>query len=214
MPDKKANRILILLTIVTIVLAVFTYPLLPEQVASHWNADGQVNGYMSRGWAVAMAPIIMLVLLVLHFIIPRIDPMKQNIAEFKPQFNRFWVGLFVFFFYVFSLTLLWNLGVHFDFGYALVPAMALLFYFLGEFIEKSKRNFFMGIRTPWTLSSDTVWGKTQSLGGKMFKLSGILTLLGGMISGRVAFAVMIASVITSVIVSTVYSYLVFKKENK
>ena len=79
--------------------------------------------------------------------------------------------------YIYALTLLWNLG-YTDFGMsrAMLPAMGLLFIFIGYMLRKAKRNFFIGIRTPWTLSSDKVWDETHRLGAILFMISGVLAL--------------------------------------
>jgi uncharacterized membrane protein len=180
-------------------------------VATHWNASGEVDGYMSKFWGIFMVSIIMTLFYALYVVIPRIDPRAQNIAEFRKTFNLFWVGLFVFFFYISALSNVWNLGVRFDFTQAIVPAIGMLFYFIGNLMLSTKRNSFMGIRTPWTMASDVVWDKTHKLGGGLFKLTGILTLGAGLISGLVAFVTLITAVVLSAVISVVYSYKVFKK---
>lgn len=211
MSNIKTHIILIALIVIQVVLGVYLYPYFPDMVATHWNAEGVVDGYMQKFWGVFLVSIIMIVLYALYAVIPRIDPRAQNIAEFRKTFNLFWVVLFVFFFYIAALSNVWNLGVPFDFTQAIVPAIGMLFYFIGNLMLNTKRNFFIGIRTPWTLSSDTVWEKTHKLGGGLFKLSGILTLGAGLIGGPVAFATLITSVVLSSIISVVYSYKVFKK---
>jgi len=79
--------------------------------------------------------------------------------------------------YVYALSLLWNIGSRFDISRMLMPAIAVLWYVLGSVLQQSKRNWFMGIRTPWTLSNDVVWHKTHQLGGKLFKLSALIVLV-------------------------------------
>lgn len=211
MSNIKTHIILIALIITQVVLGVYLYPYFPDMVATHWNAEGVVDGYMSKFWGVFLISIIMIVFYALYVVIPRIDPRAQNIVEFRKTFNLFWVVLFVFFFYIAALSNVWNLGVTFDFTQAIVPAIGMLFYFIGNLMLNTKRNFFIGIRTPWTLSSDTVWEKTHKLGGGLFKLCGILTLGAGLISGSVAFITLITSVVLSSVISIVYSYKVFKK---
>ena len=91
--------------------------------------------------------------------------MKANIAKFRGAFNLFIVFMTLFLMYVQGLTLAWNLGfTHFKMSKSLLPAVGLLFIMIGFMIRKAKRNFFIGIRTPWTLSSDKVWDETHRVG--------------------------------------------------
>jgi uncharacterized membrane protein len=92
----------------------------------------------------------------------------------------------------------------------MVPAFAILFYYAGILIEKSKRNYFIGIRTPWTLTSDEVWDKTHRLGGKSFKAAGIASL-AGLLFPKIAFYLVIGLVLTAAIISVVYSYLIWRQ---
>ena len=142
-------------------------------MASHWGVNDQVNGTMSRFWGAFLMPLMSLAMLGLFLLIPAIDPLKANIAQFRGPFNLFIVLMIVFLTYVHGLTIAWNLGyTGFQMSTALLPAMGLLFIFVGYMLAKAKRNFFIGIRTPWTLSSDTVWDKTHALGSKLFIASG------------------------------------------
>jgi uncharacterized membrane protein len=109
----------------------------------------------------------------------------------------------------------WNLGWS---GYrmstAMLPAIGLLFIFTGYMLTQAKRNFFIGIRTPWTLSSDTVWARTHSLGGKLFIASGILALIGGLFGGMTAFWFLFVPLIGSTVFLVVYSYVLYRQETK
>jgi uncharacterized membrane protein len=130
---------------------------LPDSMASHWNVNDQVDGYMSRFWGVFLLPLITLGMLALFLVIPAIDPLKANIAQFRDAFNLFIVLMVAFMAYVYGLTLAWNLGyTGFKMSGAMLPALGLLFIFIGFMLRQAKRNFFIGIRTPWTLSSDRV----------------------------------------------------------
>jgi uncharacterized membrane protein len=118
---------------------------------------------------------------------------------------------FAFFAYIFGLTLAWNFGYIFNFTTAIIPAMAVLFFFIGFFLEKLKRNWFVGIRTPWTLSSDIVWEKTHKLGGNLFKIVALISLTGLFFKGGVVVAVMVVPAIIVAIVAIIYSYIEYKK---
>jgi len=208
----KKIRIVILLIIVASFLAGFyLYPYMPEKIASHWNIQGDVDGYMSKFWGVFLMPIISLAMFLLFLFIPKIDPMKENIKKFREYFDIFILLIIVFFLYIYILTILWSLGWRFNMSQLIAPAMGVLFFYTGELIGKSKRNWSIGIRTPWTLSSDAVWDKTHKLGAKLFKISGVIALLG-FIFPDFAFYFVLIPVIFSAVYSFIYSYLEYQKE--
>jgi uncharacterized membrane protein len=94
----------------------------------------------------------------------------------------------------------------------LSPAFAVIFYYAGVLTQNAHRNWFVGIRTPWTLSSVTVWQKTHKLGGKLFKLTALLSLFGTVLP-QLAIYLIMAPVIFTTITVFVYSYLEYQKEN-
>jgi uncharacterized membrane protein len=117
--------------------------------------------------------------------------------------------------YVHALTLRWNLGyTDTGIGKAMLPAMGLLFIIIGSLLRKAKRNFFIGIRTPWTLSSDTVWDKTHQLGAVLFMISGVLAVIGGFFGGMVAFWMLMAPLMGSTIFLLAYSYVLYRQETR
>jgi uncharacterized membrane protein len=115
-------------------------------------------------------------------LIPRIDLLKVNIERFKRFYYGFVIILLLFLFYLYLLTILWNLEIGFSTMQLLVPALAVLFYCCGILVEKAKRDWFIGIRTPWTLSSEAVWNKTHRIGRNLFKAASVVVLLGRVFS--------------------------------
>lgn len=197
------------------IVASIAYPTLPNQIASHWNTVGEADGYMDKFIGTFLLPIIMTVLLGLYTIVPKVDPLKENIESFRAYYNGFWIFFFIFFAYIFGLTLAWNLGYSFNLITAMTPAFSLMLYTVGVLVENAKRNWFVGIRTPWTLSSDTVWQKTHQLGGKLFKVAALLPLIAlftkdeSLIVGSLSASALIAGLIP-----IVYSYFVYRAEQK
>ena len=188
------------------------YPMLPNPVASHWGANGEVNGYMSSFWGAFLIPLMTLGLFLLFWAIPNIDPLKANIATFREIYNVFILVFILYMAFIHGLTLAWNLGyTNFDMGQAILVAAGLLFIFIGFLIGKAKRNFFIGIRTPWTLSSDTVWAKTHQLGKVVFIILGILTIFTAPL-GQNGVWVFMAILLIGVFIPIVYSYMLWKRE--
>lgn len=201
----------LLVTLVCFAAASYFYPLLPEKVASHWNAAGEVDGHMSRFWGAFLAPVIMTGMLMMFWLIPRIDPRRRNIQEFFGAFKTFIALVFLFFAYVYALTLWWNLGGQFNLAKFLVPALAGLFYAAGDLVAQAKPNWFVGIRTPWTLENENVWNKTHALGGKLYKLCGLLALLALFWPGR-AFVLVVVLIVGVSLFLMVYSYVEYTRQ--
>ena len=207
---SKSTLAIILIILSSFIIAIALYPIMPESMASHWNAEGVVNGYINKFWGLFLMPLIFLILFCVFIIIPKIDPLKDNIAKFRSSFERFVVLIKLFLFYIYILTIFWNLDFKFDMVTAMIPAFAILFYYIGVMTGKAKRNYFIGIRTPWTLSSDEVWDKTHALGGKLFKAAGVISL-AGLFFPKIAFCFVIIPVLLSALISATYSYFVWKK---
>ncbi|HLO15945.1 MAG TPA: SdpI family protein [Anaerolineales bacterium] len=214
--STRTTTIIVLLLIVGATLAgLLLWNHLPDQMASHWNANDQVNGYISKFWGVFLLPLITLGMFLLFLVIPSIDPLKANIAQFRRAFNLFIVLIVAFMVYLYALTLAWNLGyTSFQMSKAMLPAIGLLFIFIGFMLRQAKRNFFIGIRTPWTLSSDTVWNETHRLGAVLFMISGVLAFIGAFFGGMTAFWLMFVPIIGSTLFLLIYSYVLYQRETR
>lgn len=213
MKISKGEIISLVAVLISVIIGFIVYPLLPEKVASHWNSAGEVNGYMSRFWGAFLMPIISAVMYFIFLIVPRVDPKRENIEKFRRDFDNFIILLFLFMLYIYGLTLWWNMGGRFEMVRYLMPAMAVLFYCIGIMVGRAKMNFSIGIRTPWTLSSEEVWRKTHLLGGKLFKACGVLVLIGAIFPYYAVWFVLVPS-IAAAAWSMIYSYTEFRKEQK
>lgn len=210
---KKTNIAIIFIILLSFAISIYLYPMMPDSMASHWGASGEVNGYMSKFWALFLMPWISVAILALLWAIPKLDPLKKNVEKFQDYFDWFILLLMAFMFYIYLLTVSWNIGIRFDMIQLLAPAFAALFYYAGVLMENSRMNWFIGIRTPWTLSSKIVWEKTNRLGGKLFKIAGITSLIA-VFTQRYAIIFIIVPVLLFSVYIVVYSYLEYKKEKK
>jgi uncharacterized membrane protein len=215
MSTRTTTIVILMMLLIGTAAGLLLWNRLPDQMASHWDINDQVNGYLPKVWGVFLMPLIVLGMSVLFLIIPNIDPLKANIAQFRETFNLFIVLIAAFMLYIHGLTLAWSLGyTNFKMSTSMLPAMGLLFIFIGFLLRKAKRNFFIGIRTPWTLSSDTVWNKTHQLGAILFMASGVLAFLGGVFGGMTAFWFIFVPLIGSTIFLLIYSYFLYQQETK
>jgi len=210
---KKSYLVIIILILISFGLGIYFYPQMPDKMASHWNIKGEADGYMSKFWGLFLMPIILLGLFLLFILIPKIDPLKENIAKFRKYFDGFIVLIMVFLFYIYLLSIAWNFGKRFDMGRMMVPALDILFYYCGILIENAKRNWFIGIRTPWTLSNEKVWERTHKIGGKLFKIAGLIAFLGIFFPNYVFYFILVPALLFT-FYTIIYSYFDYQKETK
>jgi uncharacterized membrane protein len=209
MKFNRSAMVSALFLLIAMVVAFWIYPKMPDRIAVHWDLHGHANGSMSRLWA-AMFPASMIAgLMVLAALLPRVSPRHFEIDSFARVFGIVMLaiqGLVL----VLGLAMLFN-GA----GYAMpMPMLAMLsagalFMVLGNYMGKLRRNFFIGIRTPWTLSSDAVWERTHRLGGWLFMLAGLATLLSALFGAPLWFS--IAWLSAAVLASCAYSWVVYRR---
>jgi uncharacterized membrane protein len=168
---------------------------------------------MSKFWGLFLTPFMLMGLALLFIAIPRIDPLKANIEKFRKFYDIFIVLFFVFLFATHSQIILWNLGMEISPNVIFPIGLGLLFFYIGILCENAKRNWFIGIRTPWTLSNEVVWDKTHKIGGKLFKIAGVIALLGVFFQNYSLFFVIIP-VISFSVYTIIYSYVEYQRETK
>ena len=213
MTTRTTTIISLVLIAVATLAGVLLWNRLPDPMPAHWNSAGEIDGYMSKFWGVFLMPIITIALLGLFLIIPRIDPLKANIDKFIGIFNGFILAFVAYMLYLYALTLFAALGIPFNMTLMLIPVVGLLFIGIGYMMGKAKRNFFIGIRTPWTLSSETVWDETHKLGSKLFMLGGAVTIVSVFL-GETGICIMLAAILIAAFVPIVYSYVLYQRETK
>lgn len=215
MSTKLTNSLFGLLVVISIGIGIWAYPQLPNEVASHWDVSGNVNGYMNRFWGVAFAPLLLAFMWALFTTLPTIDPMKENVAKFRPSYNALVLVFGLFIFGIGKITLLWNLGYDVPIARLAVTGIAFLSITLGVFLPRTRRNYFMGIRTPWTLASDIVWDETHRRAGHWFLGAGILSLVGALFFPvNLTLFIGFGALMFAAIASVVSSYLIFRTQQE
>lgn len=201
----------------TIFVSIFTsflfYNELPVKMASHWNAQGIVDGYSSRVFNVLFFPLLEIFLFLLLTYVPKLDPKKKNIKLFESNYSLFISIIMIFMYLVQLQVFLWNIDIKVPIETSMPILMGILFIFVAHLIQSAKQNYTIGIRTPWTLASEKVWDKTHALGAKLFRVGGILTILSSLIP-KYSFISIFAFILAPSIYLFIYSYLEFKKEIK
>ena len=179
-------RIANIISIVGIILlgayVAWMYPGLPDPMPTHWNAAGEVDGYSSKPVGAAIIASIPVLSFVIFKLIPVISPRGFRTESFTGTLNIIMVAT-VMFGCVLGVGLVRaSHDTSINISSFVYVAVGLLFVVMGNFLGKVRKNFFLGIRTPWTLASDEVWAKTHRLGGWCFVIAGVFMAIMGVVA--------------------------------
>lgn len=170
-------------------------------------------GNMCEYFSIFVMPFMLVLTYILWRTVPSMEPMKKNLDSFRTEYNGFYLVLEVFFFYLFLLMLGNHYGWSFDPRVAVAPALSLLIASMALVMEHTKRNFFIGIRTPWTLNSDRVWKKTHLVATPLLFFCAISTLAGALFPDNLLTLSIVPFAGTLTFLS-VYSFTLYRKEKE
>lgn len=204
----KRNWFGLIILLVTVIGTWVAYPYMPDRIPTHWNYEGVPHRFGPKSYAVFMLPITMVILYVFMMFLPKIDPKKNNFQKFN--YVRVTNGILFFFFLFQVMQMTSSLGIV-NPKYTIPVLVGLLFIFIGNLSPKFKPNYFIGIRTPWTLANEDVWKKTHRLGGKVFVIAGILLLLVPFVPAAIQAYGMITIIFGSLALIVFASYYYFIK---
>jgi uncharacterized membrane protein len=165
------------------VLAAVFWRSAPEQIPVHWDISGQVDRYSRRFEGLLLLPVLALGLYLLMLFLPRIDPRRSNYARFRNAYLTVRVVILVFIALIYGFILLWLGGIQLDPSVVVPAGVGVLLIVLGIPMSKIQPNWFVGIRTPWTLTSELLWRKTHRLGRWLFIFAGGLFLISSLAGG-------------------------------
>lgn len=204
----------ILLVIISFVASFYFYANFPERVITHWGFDGRPDGWSSPAFAAFFFPALILGMYLLFLLLPFADPKKERYAEFAGTYQLFRIIFVLFFVGIYFIASLSNLGFNLPVGTWVPILVGLLFVVIGNYLGKIKLNWYVGIKTPWTLSSEAVWNKTHRLAGKVFVIGGLILALEIFASKNFQFPLLLMVIIGIVLIPTIYSYILYRKEKQ
>ncbi|MFP4662275.1 MAG: SdpI family protein [Halanaerobiales bacterium] len=210
--EFKKTWFLLALVAAMFIVSIVVYSELPEKVPMHWNLQGEVDGYVNRFWGAFMLPLIGLGIFLLMLVTPLIDPSKKNYPKFSKIYRLFRILLIVFFAALQFIVIGVALGYSFDVGRIIVLVLAVFFLVFGNYMPRIRHNYFLGIKSPWTLDSEKVWRKTHRFTGKLFLISGIIMLISILFGDIIRFILVMICVLGSSLAGTVYSYIIYREE--
>lgn len=188
---------------------------LPDEVKvpMHWNLRGEVDRYGSQLEGLYMLPGLTAVMIILFALVPLIEPRRRHMQLSLSAYKKIICAIIIFMGCIHGLILLSSLGKHLDIGRLVVFGIGVLFVWLGNYLGKVRSNFFVGVRTPWTLSSELSWTKTHRLAGWLFFLFGLVQIGTAFFwQPHWAFGIMIGGVLICSLTPMVYSYFIWKRD--
>lgn len=213
-PTLKTEIFPLIIIAASLIASVYFYFNLPERVPTHWNMAGQVDSWGSGKTQAIVFTAMIVGMYILFLVIPYLDPRKERYQQFRKVYHIFKSIILFFLFIIFILASLSGMGYNIAIGVWVPLLVGLLFIIMGNYMGKIKSNWFVGIRTPWTLSSEEVWNKTHRFGGKMFIIAGLLMMLEGFLPVSWRLPVFIFGISLILFGTLVYSYIVFLQEKK
>lgn len=200
------------LALLPVALVAALYGRLPDQVPTNWGLNGEV-AYSGKAslWLFALLPAALALLLT---VLPNIDPKKRNYERFQGYYDGFCAVLMLFFLALMAMTLTESLRPGtLSVGRLVTLGVGVLFAFLGNIMPKFKTNFFIGIKTPWTLSDPDVWNRSNRLAGLLFFLVGVLLVPSALLLPEAGmFAVMMTGTVAAGAAPCICSYIWYRQK--
>ena len=212
MSDKKKQYILWFVAMIPLVITLVFFERLPDKIPMHWNTAGEVDRVSDKLPGAFILPGITLAIPLMMTLLPKIDPKRRNYSAFKTAY--YWLHLC--FAVVFGCISIYVLLV--SLGYNVVRVDTAIKFLIGVMITvfgnlmpKLKHNYFVGIKTPWTLANENVWFETHRLAGRLWFAAGLIMILLSFIPGQLTAVLYLACAVFSGAIPMVYSYVRYKK---
>jgi uncharacterized membrane protein len=201
---------------IQIIVGIYGYIVLPDTVPIHWGINGQVNGYGPKWVGTFLFPLlsvgIYMFIRLLMAAGPRLGGHQATVANLR--IAKVIIAAIILFMLVIQLaTIGQSLGLGFDITTVITLAVSLLFIFIGNYLGKVQRNFWIGIRTPWTLTNEVVWERTHRLGGWLFVAAGLIGIVCSFIPSLRLWGI-IVPIIAVCIFLYIYSYVCYRQQTQ
>lgn len=202
----------LMFAVAALVFSLAVYSKLPDRVPTHFDLHGEADGWSNRTLAAFGMPVFAAVMVLLFSIFPKISPRRTNLDRFE---DTYWIIANVVIGFMGALHVLIlgrALGWPVDITSATLLGVGLLFMIIGNVLPRTRSNWWMGIRTPWTMENENVWRATHRLAGKTFMLGGIITVVAALLPPSVRPWIAIGALAIAGFIPVIYSYLIWRRE--
>jgi uncharacterized membrane protein len=202
-----------IVVVAMLALAVIAFPSLPDPIPTHWGFDGQPNDWGSR-WTIFLMPGMAALFTFLFSLFERIDPKRINYRAFQKAWFAIRFGIILFLGFIEAVMIYVALNPEYNdkVGVLVTAGVGILLIVFGNYMGKIRQNWFVGLRTPWTLDDPEVWQKSQRVAGWAFVVAGIAILIMALTGGLnpwIFFLIVFCSAFAPVF----YSYFLYKKKH-
>lgn len=211
MTTQRANFWILLMFAAITAYAAVLYPILPDRIPIHWNFRGEADGWGPKGM-IFLGPSLIMVGWALLNILPKLSPKQFDIDSFRATFNLIMFIVSAMFAFLALVIIQATLNRGFDIGKWMMTGISLFLALLGNLMGKTRRNFYVGIRTPWTLASERVWDVTHRLGARWMVSGGLIA--AGLALLGVNMVLTIAILLISSLYPVLFSYIYYKRLEK
>ncbi|MDA1477181.1 SdpI family protein [Bacillus changyiensis] len=209
----KKHMISLSIIFINILLWGFSYPYLSNHIPIHWSFSGEVDRYATKTEAMLLMLGLLIFLYAVMILTPKLEPRKNNLALFSKTYHIIVNAMLLLFSVLNLLLVLTGLGYHVPMGSFVPVLVGAILIVIGNYLPRVRSNFFIGIKNPWTLSSEKVWKKTHRFASKMFTIAGILMAINGLFPiGNYGNVAMLALFLIAVFAPYVYSYVLYRQE--
>jgi uncharacterized membrane protein len=184
----------------------YMWPFMPERMISHWGFSGTPDDYAGKNFVLFLAPILVTIFSLVFWILRS----AKSIHPFRNAFDRFIIVFLLFFFYIHSFVMLWNLGSEVPLVPYFTALFGLLWYAIGALLVKTEPNPWVGIRTPWTFENPRVWERTHRLAGSGFRIASLFAFATAIAPVNYAMFLVVIPPVAIAVFSVFYSYLIRK----
>jgi uncharacterized membrane protein len=202
----------LLIIVAMLALAAWSWQRLPEQIPTHWNLQGHVDGHGNKFVGLLLLPLTVAGLYFMMLLLPFADPGRANYQNFAGAYDLIRILVVAFMAALYAATVAAAFGHQVDITQVSFLGTAVLFIVIGNFMGKIRPNWFVGVRTPWTLSSKKSWNKTHRLAGWLFMLMGALFAAVAFVHTTWTFVALLIVGATCILSLVVYSYLVYRSD--
>lgn len=213
MKKNKADIFFIAIILLSILATMLIFKDLPAQIPSHWNINGEIDNYSPKGFTFFTAFLPALVYVIMK-VIPRIDPQKDSYEKHEGAYSATIFSIILFLIGLHWVIILSALGYSIDIIKYIKISLGLLLVIIGRYMPQIRFNYFFGIRTPWTLSSLSVWRKTHMVGGYLYFVMGTVFILSSFFENEMSLYIALASLILLSFGIVIYSYILYRNEKK
>lgn len=212
---RRTDWVSLSATALAFAVTALVYSRLPDPIPVHWNVAGQPDGFAARWIGAFLLPLTAAGVYLLFELLPAIDPRRQNYEKFIETYYFLRRTIVLFMVLLHALTLYAILfGDGLLSSWLVMAAVGLMFVLIGNYLPRVRSNWFVGIRTPWTLSSEVNWRKTHRRGGQVFVPGGLILLAAAFLPA--AWQSLIVFVVIALVAGLpiLYSYYLFRQRGR